>query len=101
MQLEVVNTGNALDGPLREYIGERLATVLGSMKRKIGSVTVRVGEVPADGGAVKQYCAITVRLNRGRTVTSVDLGEELLATIDRVVDAATSAAEQQLKSHWW
>jgi len=90
-----------MDEPLREYISDRLRTALRTVERKVRSVTLRIGQVATDSDANKPYCAVTARLNGGATVTTVDLGDELRATIDRAVDKLACAVERHLKSHWW
>jgi ribosome-associated translation inhibitor RaiA len=101
MQMEATSTGIPLDESLRQYVVERLRTSFCGVEKKIRSVSIRVGEHPADCGSASRYCALIVRLKRGGTVSGADVGAELHSTIDRVVGEVEQVVARQLKSRWW
>jgi ribosome-associated translation inhibitor RaiA len=101
MQLEASSDGVPLDGSLNQYVHDRLKTSFRGVEKKIRNVTMRVGAQATEYDSTKHYCTLIVRLYRGGFVTGADVGAELHATIDRVVDEVGHAVASQVKSRWW
>jgi hypothetical protein len=101
MQFEFIASGASVDEGMQEHIRQRLECHEDLNARRVHSITVRVGRDPGGSEALQWFCAVTVRLHRDGTVTSVDLGGDLRTTADRVIDEVAASLKKQAKFRWW
>ena len=95
MRLDIRGRHLTLTPALLDRVTRRLRFALGRFDRRVGRVSVRLGDVNGPRGGVDKSC--TVHLHAaGRSITIEERDRDMYAAIDRAAERAGRAVERAL-----
>ena len=93
MRLDIRGRHLTLTPALRDRATRRLHFALGRFHRRVGRVTVRLGDVNGPGGGVDKFCRVELHA-AGRRITIEELDADIYAAIDRAAERVGRAVER-------
>lgn len=94
--VDIQGVGLSLTDTLRQYTLRRLAAAFARIDRRIGRITVRVGDLNGPRGGEDKFCRVLVRIAGQDDVYIEEKRSDLYAAIGQAAERAAGTARRRL-----